>query len=569
MTAVPASFGKYFLSAKLATGGMAEIYLAKLIGPSGFEKRLVIKQIHPQFSRERQFVDLFVAEAKTLVSLSHGNIVPIYELGMVENIYFIAMEYIDGPTLERLATTLRRHGEMLSPSYAGYIAAEILKGLDYAHRKAEGVIHRDLSTRNVMLSREGEVKLVDFGLAVHGEGRQLSRGAGGRPAGSFPYMSPEQVRGEKLDPRSDIFSAGVLLWEMLAGRTLFARPDPDETLTAVTEAEIVPPSQHNVEVPDELDAICLRALERDREQRYQTAAKFLRPLSRYLYSSEAVVGPADLSRLLALHCPPSGRERLASETGEPDESQPPGDGADHLGGTVVMPKRASRPPPEPAEHVQTFATNAVWQEELREAGAASAPLSTPLESDPDATVDIPAPSLAPGSARSWATSAAVAAAVGFAILAAVLWVRSQGGASARPSDAMPDATRAMAADAGLAAPAAPPDGGDLEARAPADAGARPSGNGDHASRPPRQRDAAARPIPAPSGSGTIQIGAMPWAEVEIDGTPVGSAPGRFEVRAGRHKIKATFKDQSKTWTVVIADGDRKELFHDFGGGAAP
>src|SRR5687768_54379 len=166
MTELPTTFGKYYLTEKLATGGMAEIYLGKLIGPGGFEKPLVIKQIHPALSDQRHFVDLFVAEAKTLVTLAHGNIVPVYELGVVDDTYFIAMEYIDGPTLYRLTEAVFATGAAIAPPIAAWIAAEIVKGLDYAHRKGAGVIHRDLSPRNVMLSRDGEVKLVDFGIAV-------------------------------------------------------------------------------------------------------------------------------------------------------------------------------------------------------------------------------------------------------------------------------------------------------------------------------------------------------------------------------------------------------------------
>src|SRR5262249_25589827 len=187
---LPTTFGKYYLTEKLATGGMAEIYLGKLIGPGGVEKQLVIKQIHPRLSGQRHFVDLFVAEAQTLVGLTHGNILPVYELGVVDDMYFIAMEYIDGPTLYRLTETMARREARMEPQVAAWIAARILDGLDYAHRKGEGVIHRDLSPRNVMLSRDGDVKLVDFGIAVTlgepGEGA-LPQSA---PTGSFPSTSP-------------------------------------------------------------------------------------------------------------------------------------------------------------------------------------------------------------------------------------------------------------------------------------------------------------------------------------------------------------------------------------------
>lgn len=553
MTAVPATFGKYYLTAKLATGGMAEIYLAKLIGPGGFEKPLVIKQIHPQYSSEAQFVDLFVAEAKTLVSLSHGNIVPIYELGVVERIYFIAMEYIDGPTLERLGRSLVRHGDSLSPEFAAYITAEILKGLDYAHRKGNGVIHRDLSPRNVMVSREGEVKLVDFGLAVHAEGRQLSRGAGGRPAGSFPYMSPEQVRGDTLDRRSDLFSAGVLFWEMLTGEPLFADPDPDETLKRVREAEIAAPSEVNPEVPEVLDKICLRALERDPDDRYQSAAKFLRGLTRYLYSSDIVIGPAELSRLVAESCPPSNRE-LRAFTESPQASNPD-EAEGHLGGTVVMEGReaTNRSKKKRASTVQTFATNAVWQEELREANAQTAPQ---ISATPDVTGQIDR-SLPPTAARVWTTRVAVIAALGFAVLALLLW-RSQQNGAARAENPGIDAP-ADFADA--AAPVIPAD-----ARIP-EPDAAPLVAADAA--PPidarvvvrKRRDAGHR---RPAGKGFLLIGAQPWANVAIDGTGVGQAPGRFPVSAGNHVVVLEYKGQTRTFRVTLADGQTKNLSHSFG-----
>lgn len=298
MHELPTSFGKYYLTEKIATGGMAEIYLAKLLGPGGFEKQLVLKQIHPELSGQRAFVDLFVAEAKTLVSLGHGNIVPIYELGMVDDVYFIAMEYVDGVTLRDLGNALHKVDRTVPPAMAAYIIAQILGGLDYAHRK--GVVHRDMSPRNVMLSRDGEVKLLDFGIAVEAGHVQSSK----NPVGSLPYMSPEQVRGQPLTPQSDLFASGVLLWESLTGADLFARPDADDTLRAVTDATIEAPSALNPEAPGVLDDICLRALARDPAARYATAADFLAGLNRYLYALEDLVTPPALARMVARHCPP-------------------------------------------------------------------------------------------------------------------------------------------------------------------------------------------------------------------------------------------------------------------------
>src|SRR3954464_10505311 len=280
---LPTTFGKYYLTEKLATGGMAEIYLAKIIGPGGFEKPLVIKQILPKLSGQRHFVDLFVAEAKTLVTLAHGNIVPVYELGVVDDTYFIAMDYIDGPTLYRLTALMARRDAKREPVVAAWITARILEGLDYAHRKGEGVIHRDLSPRNVMLSRDGEVKLVDFGIAVTlGAGGEDAAGQSA-PTGSFPYMSPEQVRKEPLTVQTDLFSIGVLFWEMLVGPRLFARRDPDATLAAVVTSKIARPSAENPDVPAKLDEVVMRALERDLTARWVSAGDMLAALQRYLY----------------------------------------------------------------------------------------------------------------------------------------------------------------------------------------------------------------------------------------------------------------------------------------------
>jgi hypothetical protein len=312
---LPTTFGKYFLTEKLAIGGMAEIYLAKIVGPGGFEKPVVIKQIHPSLSGQRHFVDLFVAEAKTLVTLAHGNIVPVYELGVIDDTYFIAMEYIDGPTLYRFTEALARRGDRLPPAAAAWIAARILEGLDYAHRKGEGVIHRDLSPRNVMLSRDGEVKLVDFGIAVP-LGAADDGDAQSAPTGSFPYMSPEQVRREPLSGQTDLFSVGVLFWEMLAGKRLFARPDPDATLAAVTGADIPPPSSVAPGVPARLDEIALRALQRDQAARWASAGEMLHELQRYLYSLDETPGPRDAAALVAKYCPPETR-RLPTHADAP------------------------------------------------------------------------------------------------------------------------------------------------------------------------------------------------------------------------------------------------------------
>ncbi|MGE3545489.1 MAG: serine/threonine protein kinase, partial [Kofleriaceae bacterium] len=362
MPELPTTFGKYFLTEKLATGGMAEIYLAKIVGPGGFEKQRVIKQIHPQLSDQRHFVDLFVAEAKTLVTLAHGNIVPVYELGVIDDTYFIVMEYIDGPTLYRLTETLARRDARMDPAVAAWIAARVLEGLDYAHRKGEGVIHRDLSPRNVMLSRDGEVKLVDFGIAVTLGAASDDDQLHSAPTGSFPYMSPEQVRKEPLTGQSDLFSVGVLLWEMLTGQRLFARTEADATLAAVVDGEIMPPSSLRSEIPAKLEALVMRALERDTTSRWRTAGDMLAELQRFLYTLDQTPGPRDVAALVARYCPAETR-RLPTHsdgvvgdtdhdiTARRDRSGPLGPR------TAVVPRGAKGPMGKRPPRQQTFATH--------------------------------------------------------------------------------------------------------------------------------------------------------------------------------------------------------------------
>ncbi|HUH02265.1 MAG TPA: serine/threonine-protein kinase [Kofleriaceae bacterium] len=550
MTELPATFGKYYLTEKIAAGGMAEIYLAKLLGPGGFEKQLVIKQIHPELTGQPQFVDLFVTEAKTLVSLTHGNIVPVYELGMVADRYFIAMEYIDGPTLSELLRAVAAADDRVAPPVAAYICAELLKGLDYAHRKGEGVIHRDLSPRNVMLSREGEVKLVDFGIAVALDD-QPRHGGAGRPEGSFPYMSPEQVRSEKLTGQSDLFSVGVLLWESLTGLPLFVREDADQTLRAVVEAEIVPPSQAapGAGIDPELDAICMRALARDPAERFATASELLTRLSRYLYSLDVVPSPAVLSRLVARHCPPA--VRAEPDTSQLERTMPAADDDEPVDRTVPVPRNDR--PRRASTH--SFATSVQFEREVLSRATPLFPLAAirdeqlaalvgpqePVPGDPGAKERL-APSPGPDGRR-WFVLALGAAALGAALL--VILPRL---GSAPPGTA----SNELVADAAPLAPLAPL----VDASVP-DAGPEPTGAdaGSPDARPVRRRPDAA----STRGTGTLEVGANPWAEVYLGGKKLGRAPGKWSVPAGKHVVLVRFpvpgREQEQRFPVTVtADG---------------
>ncbi len=276
-------FGKYDLIAHLATGGMAEIYLARQSGIGGFEKLVVIKRILPHLAREELFVQMFFDEARIAAQLNHQNVVQIYDLGHVNNQFFIAMEYLEGESLAELMRQKRKLRKPLSPVLAGGITMQMLEGLHYAHTvvspdgKSLNVVHRDVNPQNIFVLYAGGVKLVDFGIAK--AKNRFSKTETGMLKGKYGYMSPEQIRNMSLDARSDVYSAGVAFWEMLTGRKLFRQPSELEILKAITEEDPPPPSSINPAVPPELDAITMKALQRARELRYQSAGEMRMELS--------------------------------------------------------------------------------------------------------------------------------------------------------------------------------------------------------------------------------------------------------------------------------------------------
>ncbi len=287
-SAYPQQFGRYILTAKIAMGGMAEIFRAKSVGAEGFEKVVVIKRILPHFSEDEGFVTMFKDEAKVASHLNHANVVQIFDFDEVENLFYIAMEYVEGCDLKRVLDQGAKLGKPLSIAQAVYIMIEASKGLDYAHKRiVDGqplnIIHRDVSPHNVMVSFNGEVKIMDFGIAKAASRSTKTRV--GTVKGKCAYMSPEQARGRTLDPRSDLFALGVCLWEMLTGKRLFVGDSDFETLNNVLKAEVPPPSELNPEVPKELDAIVLRALAREVDDRQKDAGGFVNELNRWFFSA--------------------------------------------------------------------------------------------------------------------------------------------------------------------------------------------------------------------------------------------------------------------------------------------
>ena len=263
---------------------MAEVFLARAVGPMGFERRVVVKRILPHLSRDEEFVQMFVEEAKISAALSHGNIVHVYDFGEVDGQLFLAMEHVDGADLRGLVRRAALAGVRIPPELATFLLIEVLSALAYAHDRVDsrgrrlGLVHRDVSPSNILLSLAGEVKLCDFGIAKIAA-RHTSTG---RLKGKFGYMSPEQANGEAVDARSDLWSAGVVLWEMVVGRKLFQADSDVGVLGLVCRAAV--PELPPLGVPNEaaLRAVIARALTRDPARRYQDATTMAEDLRDYL-----------------------------------------------------------------------------------------------------------------------------------------------------------------------------------------------------------------------------------------------------------------------------------------------
>ncbi|MCA9649129.1 MAG: serine/threonine protein kinase [Myxococcales bacterium] len=281
------TFGKYRLIQRIARGGMGEVFRASLVGELGFEKALVIKTILPELATQSRFIDLFAAEAKTAVALSHGNIVPIYELGRAGDTFYIVMGYVDGPSVAQLLSTHRRREHPPPLAVALSIVRGVLTGLAYAHTEEPGrpaVVHRDITPRNVMIERSGQVRIVDFGIA------RPAHAAADMRAGSIGYVAPEQARAEAVDPRADVFSAGCLLYELLT----LDRAFPREGVWVAPDLE---------RVPETIRGPLGRALSLDPTDRPANAGAMLQTLGESITKHAATFTEADLAAHLRMLYP--------------------------------------------------------------------------------------------------------------------------------------------------------------------------------------------------------------------------------------------------------------------------
>ncbi len=292
-------FGKYILIEKIATGGMAEMWKAKQKGPEGFAKLVALKRILPHLIENEDFITMFIDEGKVAAQLTHPNIAQIYELGEQDGSYYIAMEYIAGKDLRSIMRVGRQKGKTLRPELATTIAIKLLAGMHYAHRKKGfnnedlNIVHRDITPHNVLISYEGQVKLVDFGIAKAAAKNSVTQT--GALKGKILYMSPEQAWGQSVDRRSDIFSLGVLFYEMLTSKRVFLADNEIAILQKVREWDPPPPSSAKSTISSQIDRIVLKAIAKNPSQRYQTADEMRRDLESYLAAQKFPRKALDLS----------------------------------------------------------------------------------------------------------------------------------------------------------------------------------------------------------------------------------------------------------------------------------
>jgi len=569
----PKAFGKYTLEAELARGGMARVLLATLRGASGFEKKLVVKQIRSELAYDASFVRRFVEEAKTTVGLSHPNIVPVYELGVEEGTFFLAMEFVEGVSLAEL---LRGHGDdgrrALSADEGAYVGVEICRALEYAHRRMS-VVHRDVTPRNVMIDEEGQVKVIDFGIAAP------ARVTGNEIFGSPGHMPPEQIEGRELGPATDVFAVAALLLEAWSGEAPFRRGSTEASFEAMKTAPKPASSANPRLLP--LDAEISRGLSMDPKDRQQDIDELGRVLRGFLQG----IDTTDIARALG------ARVRQLREDAKSQRT------------TAELADGAADDTAAQASETKTFAARQEvehWKDPSVPPAAASpsdAPSTRRLPSSdappPSSRVLGPVPkaprvpaevsstsesrpprslSQRPAGNRAWLFFGLLAASlVGVAVVAlpgpapAPMTAPAPGsGATGRivvptaPSSSTSANLAALAVPLGstLLAPGTPP--GSSLAPTAARTGLTPGLPGSI----PGSVSAAPQ-----QGRGSVSIAGEAGTSVSVDGVPRGPVPQRMALEPGPHEFRFIYgpTGESRTERITLKPGDRILLRSSFTG----
>ena len=295
---------RYQITEKVDAGGMAEIFRGYAFSLDGIQKLVAIKRVRPHLANNKTFIKMFIDEARLTMRLNHANITQVFDVGRAQGTYFLVMEYVDGGNLRRVMQASHERGYRIPVEICVNIIIDVCKALSHAHEardengEAYNIVHRDVSPPNVLVSKQGEVKITDFGLAK--AVTHLEATDPGVVKGKFSYLSPEAAEGKSVDARSDIFSCGIILHEMLTGRRLFMGKTDFETVELVRKCEIPPPSAFNPDVPRDLDEITARCLQQDRKRRFQSARDMGDSLARFLFSHNLKVTTFDVAQMMRL-----------------------------------------------------------------------------------------------------------------------------------------------------------------------------------------------------------------------------------------------------------------------------
>ncbi len=575
--------GRYEVIRKLATGGMAEVFLAKVAGPLGFEKTLVVKRILPHLAEESAFVEMFLAEAKLVALLNHPYIVQIFDFGEAEGAYFLAMEYIDGPNLRTLLKQVRALGTMLPPALCAKMIAAACEGLAYAHdfhdpltQQPLNLIHRDISPDNILLSRQGAVKVADFGIAkAAGHGPKTQEGI---LKGKLPYMSPEHLRGRKLDRRADVYALGLVLYELLTCRKPFDATIEADVLRAILDDPFIPAVERRPEIPKALQQILDRALDKDRDERYEDCLAFQADLDRFVLLGGEALGSLHIARLITL------LEAAPGKGSPPTEPVVP-----------VPPVAASMEAPQTLSLAQanalavaespTLPTNAIPSSQ-QDKTVAGRSLEHALAVLPESAVVLDEAASFEKKMRSQGRKHVVVST--FATLLFIggggylVW-RGGSVSSLEPPDKLPLSQLSSMTDAGV------PDAGPLQPEADpelkrgdqeADAGSvipppplmtKPEPAPAPASQPASPRPKAVRPAPVSSergipGKTLVTFRVVPYATVILDEKEIGTTPfDPIEVSPGRHIVRLINRELSKTElrAINLRPGEHLVIKHNF------
>ncbi len=530
------NLGKYTLVRKLATGGMAEVFLARADGPMGFQKKCVVKRILPHFNDDERFIQMFLAEARLAAELNHPNLVQIFDFGQHNGQYYLAMEFIDGPNTRSLNQAVRKATGAMDFAVAARLIATAAEGLHFAHELRDengtflNLVHRDISPDNILVSRNGAVKVVDFGIAKASTQPHLTKS--GMIKGKMAYMPPEQLARDPLDRRADLFALGIVLYEMITGGMPFDATSEVSIIQAIMSVKPLERVEvYRPDCPVELQAIVMRCLEKDRERRYPSCRELQTDLEAFIQSTGKVVGTREIAALVSslfaeAETSTSGPKLSPSQSGSDAMTRPSGSGSvkrSQSASIEVVPEDFSQP-----SVTSTGLSGTALREVPERPGSNKAPLFV------------------------------IGGALTVGLLGGAAWLLTRPpppiAAPPPPVVTAHDAPKVLVVDASVDTDLGP-DAGAPDAAEP-DAG-EPEVGIDAGQPAVVDAGAAATPTEAVKAKGKLSLRIRPYATVFLDDKPLGDTPlPSLAVPVGKHKLKLVNPTLGTvTLEITIKPGD--------------